>query len=118
MSGFFVTFSFLSVIQVLKKLLFILLLSITQLFAQKKLDTVYCDCDVARNIVINDAATVNKTINPPGRGLKNEISESKQRTKYAFESEHHSAWYKLTIKSNGHLCFDIVPNKADDDYDF
>lgn len=102
----------------MKKLLLILFLFVTQLIAQKKLDTVYCDCEVARNIVINDAANVNKTINPPGKGLKNEINESKQRSKYAFESEHHSAWYKLTIKSNGHLCFDIVPNKADDDYDF
>lgn len=103
----------------MKKLLSILILSITQLFAQKtKLDTVFCDCEVARSIIINDAATVNKTINSTGRGSKSEISESKQRTKFAFEVEHYSAWYKLNIKSSGHLCFDIIPNKPDDDYDF
>lgn len=89
------------------------------LIAQKaKLDTVYCDCEQARNIIISDAAAINKTISPPGKGAINEISESKQRTKFAFETEHHSAWYKLNIKSNGHLCFDIIPNKEDDDYDF
>ena len=103
----------------MKKLLLILLLPVFHVFGQKpKLDTVFCDCLTARNITINDAATVNKTINPPGPGANNEISESRQRSKYTFEREHHSAWYKLIIKSNGHLCFDIIPNKPEDDYDF
>lgn len=73
---------------------------------------------MARELSIGNTATVNKTINAPGFGAKNEISPGRQRTKFAFESEHHSAWYKLNIKSSGHLCFDIIPNKSDDDYDF
>jgi outer membrane protein OmpA-like peptidoglycan-associated protein len=90
------------------------------LSAQKavKLDTVYCDCEQARPIAINGNAKVNKTITPAGHGEKQEISEHKQRTKYAFNKEHNSAWYKLIINTNGHLCFNITPTKKEDDYDF
>lgn len=119
MSGFFVTFSFQSVILNVKKAIVIFLSLTTSLIAQKlKLDTVYSDCETAREINIGDVTTVNKTINAVGHGTKNEISPVKQRTKFAFESEHHSAWYKLNIKSSGHLCFDIIPIKPEDDYDF
>ncbi len=100
---------------------FILLLFISlNLSAQKpaKLDTVFCDCDKARVIVINGNAKVNKTIPPNGHGEKQEISEHKQKTKYAFDKEHNSAWYKLVINSSGHLCFNITPSKKEDDYDF
>ncbi len=90
------------------------------LLAQKpaKLDTVFCDCENARAISISASAKVNKTIPPDGHGNKQEISEHKQRTKYAFEREHNSAWYKLIINGNGHLCFNITPSKKEDDYDF
>ncbi len=83
-----------------------------------KLDTVFCDCEQARIIPVNGNAKVNKTIPPEGQGTKQEISEHKQRTKYAFEKEHHSAWYKLIINTNGHLCLNITPSKKEDDYDF
>lgn len=90
------------------------------LLAQKspKPDTVFCDCEQARTITIGGNAKVNKTIPPPGSGEKQEISQHKQRTKYAFEKEHHSAWYKLLINNSGHLCFNIVPSNKEDDYDF
>jgi outer membrane protein OmpA-like peptidoglycan-associated protein len=97
-----------------------LLLLYFPLLAQKpvKPDTVFCDCEQARSITINGNAKVNKTIAPPGDGEKNEISEYKQRTRFAFEKEHHTAWYKLIINATGHLCFNITPNRKDDDYDF
>lgn len=98
----------------------ILLFISINLLGQKapKLDTVFCDCEQARIIPINGNATVKKTIPPKGHGAKQEISESKQRTKYAFDKEHNSSWYKLVINSSGHLCFNIMPSKKEDDYDF
>lgn len=101
------------------RFVFLLFISVN-LLAQKsvKLDTVFCDCDKARPIILSGNANVNKTISPKGNGDKQEISEQKQKTKYAFDKEHNSAWYKLIIKSNGHLCFNITPSKKDDDYDF
>lgn len=101
------------------RILILLFISI-DLFAQKtpKLDTVFCDCEQARTIAINAMAKVNKTISPNGHGQKQEISEHKQRTKYAFDKEHNSAWYKLVITGSGHLCFNITPSKKEDDYDF
>ncbi|MBL7894801.1 MAG: OmpA family protein [Bacteroidia bacterium] len=103
----------------MKRFLLIFLLVGLELSAQKaKPDTVFCDCDKARILSINDNATVNKTLSSSGFGNIKEISPSKQKTHFAFEQEHYSAWYKLNIKSEGHLCFDIVPNKPQDDYDF
>jgi outer membrane protein OmpA-like peptidoglycan-associated protein len=98
----------------------LLLLVSINLIAQKtpKLDTVFCDCEQARVIAINGSAKVNKTVPPNGHGQKQEISEHKQRTKFAFEKEHNSSWYKLIINTNGHLCFNIIPTKKEDDYDF
>jgi outer membrane protein OmpA-like peptidoglycan-associated protein len=61
---------------------------------------------------------VGPTIAPNGSGQKIEISEHKQRSRFAFEKEHNVAWYKLVIKTSGHLSFDIIPTKKDDDYDF
>ena len=101
------------------RVIFLLIIS-ANLLAQKpvKLDTVFCDCDNARLVTINSSVKVNKTIPPSGHGIKQEISEHKQKTKYAFEKEHNSAWYKLVINGSGHLCFNITPTKKEDDYDF
>ena len=84
----------------------------------QRYDTVFCDCQLARTITINGKTTSSKTIAPPGAGLVDEISPLKQKTRFAFEKEHHSAWYKLVIAASGKLCLDIEPLKADDDYDF
>jgi outer membrane protein OmpA-like peptidoglycan-associated protein len=84
----------------------------------KKLDTVFCDCQKARTVVLKSNVKVGPTIAPVGFGDVNEISARKQNTKFAFEKEHNSAWYKLIIKANGLLVFDIIPTKAEDDYDF
>jgi len=84
----------------------------------KKMDTVFCDCENARTLSLKNNLSIGPTIAPPGPGLKNEISPRLQRTKFSFEKEHASAWYKLVIGSDGYLVFDIVPTKAEDDYDF
>lgn len=100
------------------RIILLILISFNLLAQTKKLDTVFCDCDHAKALTINGKTTTPKTITPVGSGEKNEISPGKQKTKYAFEKEHHSAWYKLLINATGHLTFDIIPIKGDDDYDF
>lgn len=100
------------------RLILLLLLSI-QLFSQtKKLDTVFCDCNKAKTIAVNSKTIYGKTIAPKGFGELKEISPAKQKSTYAFEKEHNSAWYKLIINISGELTMNIIPTKADDDYDF
>jgi outer membrane protein OmpA-like peptidoglycan-associated protein len=97
----------------------ILIVITINLFGQTaKLDTVFCDCELARVITLNGNKRVGPTLPPIGPGQKNEISFSKNGSKYVFEKEHHSAWYKLKINYTGSLIFDITPNQTDDDYDF
>ena len=89
------------------------------MFSQvKKLDTVFCDCHQAKVIAINSKTIYGKTIAPKGSGEVKEISLAKQKTNYAFEKEHNSAWYKLNINVTGELTMNVIPTKADDDYDF
>ena len=100
------------------RLILLLLLSI-QLFSQvKKLDTVFCDCNQAKVIPVNSKSIYGKTIAPKGFGNLKEISTTKQKTNFAFEKEHNSAWYKLIINVSGELTMNVIPTKADDDYDF
>jgi outer membrane protein OmpA-like peptidoglycan-associated protein len=100
------------------RLILLLLLSI-QLFSQsKKPDTVFCDCNQAKIIAINSKTMYGKTIAPKGFGELKEISPAKQKTTFAFEKEHNSSWYKLIINVSGELTMNIIPTKADDDYDF
>ena len=84
----------------------------------QKLDTVFCDCASARVVKLKNTTVVGPTIVPLNAGKLNEISQSKQRTKFSFDKEHHSAWYKLLIATNGNLVFDIAPVSDKDDYDF
>lgn len=89
------------------------------MFSQvKKLDTVFCDCNQAKTIAINGKYIYGKTIAPKGFGEIKEISPAKQKTEFAFEKEHNSSWYKLIINVTGELTMNIIPTKADDDYDF
>ncbi len=99
---------------------FLILLFVTiQMFSQtKKFDTVFCDCNKARVINLNGKTTIGKTMAPKGSGEVKEISPRKQKTNFAFEKEHNSAWYKLIINVTGELTMHILPSKADDDYDF
>lgn len=98
---------------------FIIICFCFELFGQTaKLDTVYCDCDQAKVITLRGNKKIGPTIPPTGPGNKSEISAVKLKGKYVFEREHHSAWYKLIIATDGNLIFDIIPSKASDDYDF
>lgn len=84
----------------------------------KAADTVFSDCAQARVIRIGAPVKIGPTIAPVSSGIQNEISHSKQGSKFVFEKEHHSAWYRLDIAVSGHLCFDIIPKNNKDDYDF
>lgn len=97
----------------------ILIFLTLNVYAQnKKLDTVFCDCDKARSITLNGNTKIGPTIPPMGPGQKNEISHVKNNSQYVFEKEHHSAWYKLNMNTKGTFVFDIYPNQTNDDYDF
>ena len=100
------------------RIIIFLLISL-RLFSQtKKLDTVFCDCNQAKVIVVIGKIIYGKTIPPSGFGAVKEISPAKQNSPYAFEKEHNSSWHKLIINSSGELTFNVIPSKADDDYDF
>ncbi|MBC7694851.1 MAG: OmpA family protein [Burkholderiales bacterium] len=117
MSDFFVTFITLLNYEIMR--IIILLLISLKLFSQtKKPDTVFCDCSQAKLIAVNSKTIYGKTIAPNGFGEFQEISTAKQKTNFAFEKEHNSAWYKLIINMSGELTMHIIPTKADDDYDF
>jgi hypothetical protein len=106
-------------IYIFRNVFFSLIFFSAPLFSQiKKPDTVFCDCNKARVVKISGTHKIGVTIPPPNYGEKQEISTSKLKTKFAFEKEHYTAWYKLVIDTDGDLSFDIIPEKPDDDYDF
>jgi outer membrane protein OmpA-like peptidoglycan-associated protein len=80
-----------------------------------KPDSVFGDCSVAREIIIENDKRILKTVPPKGFGESNEFTG---KAAYSFDGEHHSAWYKLIVKSSGKLFFDIIPTNRCDDYDF
>lgn len=104
----------------------LLLLLFYSSFAQNSLpalkdkarDSVYSDCANARVIKLSGYNKIGPTQAPLSGGIVNEISKKKQGTSFTFEEEHHTAWYKLLVGLSGHLCFDIIPESAKDDYDF
>lgn len=100
------------------KILLLLLISVYSFAQTKKLDTVFCDCDQANILTVYSKTIYGKTIAPVGFGKEKEISTKKQKTEYAFDKEHNSAWYKLVITSSGEMVMNITPTKKDDDYDF
>ncbi len=85
---------------------------------QKKADTVYCDCKFARTIKISGSGKIGPTIAPPGPGEVIEKAITRIKTPYAFEKEHHSAWYRLEFNTQGAFAFDLLPQDPEDDYDF
>lgn len=100
------------------KILLFLIPSLQVISQSKKLDTVFCDCNQSKVINVFSKSVYGKTIAPQGAGVTKEISQLKQKTKFAFEREHNSSWHKLAIKTSGLLTMNIMPAKADDDYDF
>jgi outer membrane protein OmpA-like peptidoglycan-associated protein len=86
--------------------------------AQFKLDTNFCDCNQSSLVRIKGSFKIDNTSSPSGHGSVQEISEYKQGTKFSFNKEHNSSWYKLNMGKRGHLCFTITPLNSKDDYDF
>ena len=85
---------------------------------QKPLQPVYSDCSNAVEVVLSGSKKIGPTAAPLGSGDLNEISFNKNKSKFVFEKEHHSAWYLLKVQQDGKLVFDITPLKETDDYDF
>lgn len=54
---------------------------------------------------------------PIGKGERAEI-ESQKGDLFYFEKEHNVVWYKIIANENAFMSFDIIPDKASDDYDF
>jgi len=73
------------------------------------------DCSIPIPITINVSTTYGPTVPPNEFGLVKEIDG---RQKNAFEEEHNSAWYLLSISKDGELGFEIVPVDTLNDYDF
>lgn len=110
----------------MKKIIPFLLLAFP-LFAQRKAviatkpklpDTVFADCGLSRVIVLNTPVRIGPTLPPLGFGTANELNQKKQGSKFIFDAEHNTSWYKLIIGFSGELCFNIIPLDKQDDYDF
>ncbi len=77
-----------------------------------------CDCKDAIKINIQKNTKYGLTVPPDGFGTIQEITETSKYDKYAFEKEHNTAWYLLTINFDGDFVFQIVPKDSTNDYDF
>jgi len=77
-----------------------------------------CDCKDAVQIKIEKNNRYGTTASPEGFGAIQEIVSSGQSDKMAFEKEHNSAWYLLSMKFDGEFVFEIVPEDTLNDYDF
>ncbi|HTN18527.1 MAG TPA: OmpA family protein [Chitinophagaceae bacterium] len=79
---------------------------------------VAADCDKAIPLRVYKRAAYGPTLAPQGPGALQEIVAQSKNSNTAFEKEHHSAWYLLTIMYNGELTFNITPQDTSNDYDF
>ena len=76
------------------------------------------DCDKAIPLRITSRSSYGPTIAPNGFGEQQEIVAQSKNSHTAFEKEHHSAWYLLTMGMEGELIIDITPQDSSNDYDF
>jgi outer membrane protein OmpA-like peptidoglycan-associated protein len=81
-------------------------------------DSVFPDCGIAHTVILNGPKRIGPTLTPTGPGISNELLQKKQGSKFIFDQEHNTAWYKLIIGFTGELCFNIIPLDKHDDYDF
>ncbi|MBL7711348.1 MAG: hypothetical protein JNL13_02745, partial [Chitinophagaceae bacterium] len=79
---------------------------------------VAADCDKAIPLRVYKKSVYGPTLAPKGFGELQEIVAQSKNSNTAFEKEHHSAWYLLTIMYNGELTFNITPQDTSNDYDF
>lgn len=107
----------------MKLLPLLLLIFTTHLFSQKQKksqtpDTLFCDCHLAKTISVDGLVELGKSFTTGGFGAVKEINVVGKKSKYAFEEEHNTTWYKLVIEDTGKFSFDIIPLNRKDDYDF
>src|SRR5579863_2985170 len=82
------------------------------------LKPIACDCKNAVDISVGWNVKYGPTVDTKGYGDIQEIPLHDKHSKYYFETEHNSAWYKIKIVQDGELVFDIIPENPHDDYDF
>ncbi len=87
----------------------------SECYSQAKLKPIASDCSNAIKINIKSTSVYGVTVPPNGFGNVQEFNRS---NRFAFEQEHHSAWYLLNIEKEGDLVFDIIPQDSTNDYDF
>jgi outer membrane protein OmpA-like peptidoglycan-associated protein len=73
--------------------------------------------DCSSPVTIKDSMIV-LVFSPTGWGNELEISGNATDDEKYFEAEHNTAWYKLIVKENCKLAFDIAPKNEKDDFDF
>jgi len=105
-------------IKILFCFIFTLTLSAQTKTTVKAPDSVFADCNRARVIKLTGDYRIGPTLPPSGTGTVEELNDKKKRSKYSINGEHNSAWYRIEIGASGYLCFNIIPVKKDDDYDF
>jgi outer membrane protein OmpA-like peptidoglycan-associated protein len=68
-------------------------------------------------LMLNDTI-VGPVFSPSGFGSKLEISGYELGDPYYIEREHNSVWYKFQVPYDAVFTFDIIPEVAEDDFDF
>ncbi|HET6224752.1 MAG TPA: OmpA family protein [Bacteroidia bacterium] len=84
-------------------------------YAQKPIS---CDCMDAILLNVNKTTTYGLTQIPEGFGKLQEITTNNKHSIIAFEKEHNTAWYLLSIDYSGELVFEIEPQDTTNDCDF
>lgn len=79
---------------------------------------VSADCSRAIPLKIFKRSDYGPTVAPEGFGELKEITAKSRNSTIAFEKEHNTAWYLLTMYFDGEIIFDIIPVDSNDDYDF
>lgn len=74
----------------------------------------HADCD--KMLPLKDTLYHSNTI--IGYGDQLEFTNSSEKKCHIFEKEENSIWYLITVPDSGDFSFDILPEKASDDWDF
>ncbi|CAG0983936.1 MAG: OmpA family protein [Bacteroidetes bacterium] len=93
-----------------EKCLILLILFTNSVFAQQH----FSDCHSA--VVLLDS--IYQTGPVLNFGNKKEITNNPLRHPYLFPEEEQSVWYKIPIAQNGEFIFELIPDDANDDWDF
>lgn len=85
---------------------------------ESDLKRISCDCSEAVLIVIDQSTSYGKTIAPEGYGKSKEFPTDRKMAVPLFRDEHNSAWYLLQFQKDGEAIMEVIPSRAEDDYDF